>query len=102
MDKLQELIPKYTIGDPMLNSTWIGPSTLPETPLEIQELIEDAVQSSANLIYGGRPVKHEGANGLFFEPTLLADVEDHMRISNEECYGPVLTLDDVENVDEVL
>ncbi|KAK6202731.1 meiotic sister-chromatid recombination aldehyde dehydrogenase [Scheffersomyces amazonensis] len=58
-----------------------------------EELIEDAVSKGAKLIHGGKPYQHPNyPQGHYFEPTLLINVEPHMRIFQEEVFGPILTM----------
>lgn len=51
----------------------------------IQELVDDAVANGARLLNGGK-LNTQGAcaRGQFFEPTILADVTQDMRIVKEE------------------
>lgn len=40
--------------------------------------------------------------GRFFEPTLICDLEDNMTIFTDECFGPVLPIDNVDNIEEAI
>ncbi len=53
------------------------------------------------LLLGGNRVK--GMSGLYMEPTIFADVEDHMFIAQEESFGPVMVVSKFNSgdVDEV-
>jgi acyl-CoA reductase-like NAD-dependent aldehyde dehydrogenase len=71
------------------------------TPVQldiVERLVDDAVAKGARVLVGGKRAKH----GLFFQPTVLADVTPEMAIVNEETFGPVMVLmrvaDDVEAV----
>jgi acyl-CoA reductase-like NAD-dependent aldehyde dehydrogenase/choline dehydrogenase-like flavoprotein len=68
------------------------------------ELIEahvgDAVEKGARVVTGGRRV--EGAAGLFFEPTVLADVDHSMRCMVEETFGPTLPVMRVADAEEAV
>ena len=57
----------------------------------IQELVDDAVKQGARLLTGGK-VNPNLPNGLFYEPTILADVTPKMRIAQEEVFGPVMSV----------
>jgi len=47
----------------------------------------------ATLLYGGKPPADSAlAQGFFVEPTIFVDVEQSMRIANEEIFGPVLSV----------
>jgi len=53
---------------------------------KVQEHIDDAVAKGARILTGGKP--HE-LGGLFYEPTVLADVNTDMLVTNDETFGPV-------------
>ncbi|MBS9442672.1 NAD-dependent succinate-semialdehyde dehydrogenase [Photorhabdus heterorhabditis] len=56
---------------------------------KVQEHISDAVSHGACILAGGKP---HALGGLFFEPTVLADVNESMLISREETFGPIAPL----------
>lgn len=59
----------------------------------VESLIADALSKGAKLLHGGsRFVSTSAPNGLFFTPTILANVTHQMRIANEEVFGPVMTI----------
>jgi succinate-semialdehyde dehydrogenase/glutarate-semialdehyde dehydrogenase len=69
--------------------------------LEIIEAhVADAVAKGAKLLAGGR--RNPSLNGLFFEPTVLADVNHDMLIMQEETFGPVLPIMRVSDLDEAV
>jgi len=56
----------------------------------IEEHVADAVAKGARVLCGGR--RNPNLEGLFFEPTVLTDVNHDMRIMREETFGPVLPI----------
>jgi acyl-CoA reductase-like NAD-dependent aldehyde dehydrogenase len=56
----------------------------------VEEHVRDAVARGAKVLCGGR--RNPGEKGLFFEPTILVDVNHDMRIMREETFGPVLPI----------
>ncbi|AIJ09681.1 MULTISPECIES: NAD-dependent succinate-semialdehyde dehydrogenase [Edwardsiella] len=56
---------------------------------KVQALIDDALARGATLVSGGAP---HPLGGLFFQPTILCDVDESMRITHEEAFGPVAPL----------
>ncbi|GAA3151526.1 succinic semialdehyde dehydrogenase [Planomonospora alba] len=52
--------------------------------------VDDAVAKGARVLAGGRP--RPGAGPLFYEPTVLADVDESMDLCREETFGPVVSL----------
>ena len=85
-----------TIGHGLSVDTRMGPLANARRPGAIAALVEDAAAKGARVLAGGK----RGADGYFFEPTLLADVPDGADIMSNEPFGPVAvtapfsTLDD--------
>lgn len=63
----------------------------------VVEQVQDAVNKGARVLAGGKP-----GEGFAFEPTVLTDVSDEMRVMREETFGPVLPLVTVEDTDEAI
>jgi acyl-CoA reductase-like NAD-dependent aldehyde dehydrogenase len=61
--------------------------------------VRDAVSRGAKVLCGGKP-NAALLPGLFYEPTVLTNVNHSMRIVNEEVFGPVLTVITVRNDEE--
>lgn len=64
----------------------------------LQSLIEDAKAKGAKLIQGGQT----DASQNFIAPTLITNVSDDMRISQEELFGPILPIIEYVDVDKVI
>src|SRR5690606_7499905 len=63
------------------------------TPLQldlVERLVDAAVAEGARVVTGGKRAR--GAEGDYFEPTVLADVTPAMTIMREETFGPVMLL----------
>ncbi len=56
---------------------------------KVVELVEDSRSQGARVVLGG---KAHSKGGLFFEPTILADLHDGMRIARTEIFGPVFPI----------
>lgn len=65
-----------------------------------QAHLEDAVNKGAKIIYGGKPRPDLGP--LFFEPTILVEVDHSMDIMREETFGPVMPIMKVSNRTEAI
>jgi succinate-semialdehyde dehydrogenase / glutarate-semialdehyde dehydrogenase len=74
------------IGDPMLESTDLGPLARREFVADLQTQLEDAILKGGKVIPGPRP---PGGKGFFFRPVLVTDVTADMRIVKEEVFGPI-------------
>ncbi len=66
----------------------------------IERQVREAVERGARVLAGGRRNPHE--KGLFWEPTVLADVTPEMAILREETFGPVLPILRVRDEDEAV
>lgn len=64
----------------------------------IQELIDDAVAKGAILHCGGK--RNQSLDGQFYEPTLISGITPNMRISQEEVFGPVMSVSVIPNDDD--
>ena len=74
-----------TTGHGLEAGTNMGPLANIRRPAAIEALVDDASAKGARVMAGGK----RGANGFFFEPTLLADVPDSADIMSNEPFGPV-------------
>ncbi|WP_027014443.1 NAD-dependent succinate-semialdehyde dehydrogenase [Comamonas composti] len=86
MAKLQAAVEKLAVGNGMDDGTTQGPLIDTAAVEKVQELVDDALQSGARLVLGGR---RHALGGTFYEPTLLCDVPLQARIAREEVFGPV-------------
>ena len=85
------------IGDPLDRSTDHGPQNHRAHLEKLLEYAQQGVQEGAKLVYGGGQVNRPG---LFFEPTIFTNVEDHMFIAQEESFGPIMIVsvfDDIQS-----
>ena len=71
-------------GDVLDTQVQVGPLINEEGVQKVEAHIADAVQKGARLLRGGHRKE-----GLYFEPTVLADATTDMRIAREEVFGPV-------------
>ncbi len=62
--------------------------------------VEDAVERGATLLTGGKPRPDVGP--LFYEPTVLADVDESMLVRDTETFGPVATIYGFTDVEEAI
>lgn len=88
-EKVCELASRYTVGDPMANHTQLGPLISALQLSRVMGHIESAQKEGAHMALGGKRV---GSEGYFVEPTVFTQVENRMRIAQEEIFGPVLCL----------
>lgn len=90
-----------TVGDPLEESTDVGPLSSEQGRADLEELVEDALAKGATVLCGGgRPAGLD--RGWFHEPTVLTGITPDMRIHREETFGPVATLYRVADLDEAV
>jgi phenylacetaldehyde dehydrogenase len=76
------------IGDPKKQATDIGPVISEKQYKRILEYIQIGIDEGATLAYGGR-VPDELKEGFYIQPAIFTDVNNSMRIAQEEIFGPV-------------
>ena len=79
----------------------MGPVINSEARDRMISLIEDAKSSGAKLVMGGE-VPEEFKKGSYITPALLVDVNDEMRVSKEEIFGPIIPLQSFKTLDEAI
>src|SRR6185503_11341524 len=67
----------------------IGPLIDENAVVKVEEHIGDALAKGAKVLVGGH---NHSLGGLFFEPTVLTDVDTSMKVTKEETFGPVAPL----------
>lgn len=81
------------LGDPLDPATDIGPVATEQQFRKILSMIDTASSEGARLVLGGkRSHAPECGKGWFVEPTIYADVKNTMTISQQEVFGPVLSV----------
>ena len=103
LEKLLALAKTARMGDPMSLDTQIGPVTTRPQYEKVLGYIDIAKKEGAKLLLGGGPAtRAECGKGWFVEPTVFADVNNKMRIAQEEVFGPVLSVIKIKDEDEAL
>jgi aldehyde dehydrogenase (NAD+) len=88
-----------TVGDPFDPKTEQGPQVDQAQFDKIMGYIDSGRNEGAKLVCGGERV---GDRGYFVAPTVFADVQDKMKIAEEEIFGPVMSVIPFKSVDEVV
>ena len=78
---------KMKIGDPLDRSVQHGPQNHKTHLDKLVEFCQTGLKEGARLLLGG---KRADRLGLYMEPTIFCDVEDHMYIAKEESFGPIM------------
>lgn len=84
----KQKIEKLRVGEGLSSEVEMGPLIHDRQLRTVEDHVNDAVARGARLLAGGRRMPELGPN--FYAPTLLADVQQDMRIMLEETFGPAL------------
>lgn len=100
VQKLKNKISKMKIGNPMEKTTDVGPVINKKQFDTIMDYIKIGKEEGADVLVGGNKT---GDKGYYIEPTVFVNANNKMRISQEEIFGPVVTLikfkDDAEAIE---
>ena len=81
------------VGDPMDPATEVGPVVAERQRSRIEGYLDSGREEGATVaLGGGRPSGSEYAKGWYVEPTVFSDVDNKMKIAQEEIFGPVLVV----------
>jgi len=90
---------KLKIGDPLDESTEIGPLATPQIVKDIASQVERSVAAGAKLLTGGKRI---GERGNFYAPTVLTNVPRNAPAACEETFGPVASIFRVRDAEEAI
>ncbi len=99
VQKFTERAKKITVGDPLDEKTIVGPMISKNHLAKVRSYIELGPKEGATLLCGGidRPsyapaLPAHVAQGNYVWPTVFADVDNRMKIAQDEIFGPVACL----------
>jgi acyl-CoA reductase-like NAD-dependent aldehyde dehydrogenase len=95
-DLLVEGVKKLHVGDPLDNSTDVGPLIRESDALRTSAWIDEAIHAGARVLCGGK------RRGLIVEPTILTGTRPEMKVNSQEVFGPVVTVEPYKDFDEGL
>lgn len=89
---ITSIVPNIKVGNPADTSTSIGPLVSQKQYDRVQEYIQSGLDEGAELLIGGlgKPAGFEKGN--FAKPTVFVNVDNAMRIAQDEIFGPVLVV----------
>ncbi|MFD2036913.1 aldehyde dehydrogenase family protein [Belliella marina] len=76
---------KMIVGDPLDKKTEVGPLITPKEVDRVEEWVDEAVKNGAEAICGGKRI-----SDTCYEPTVLWNPSQDMKVSKEEIFGPVV------------
>ena len=87
------------VGDPMDESTDMGPLAMPQILEDVDEQVRKSVEAGAKVLTGGKPAD---GPGNFYPPTVLSEIPEDAAAYREEIFGPVASLFRISNIDEAI
>jgi len=91
-------VKKFSVGDPMLEETEIGPMVSVRQRQLVLDQLDEARSAGARFLISGEI----RGPGFFLTPSVVADVTDAMRLGSDETFGPVVALSTVADADEAV
>ena len=89
-------------GDPNNEETFLGPISNKTQYEKVQDLIQVGIDEGATLACGGVGKPDGIKNGFYVKPTVFTNVNNSMRIAQEEIFGPVICLIPYKNIEEAI
>jgi len=97
VSKFTEAVKGLKTGNVLDKDVQVGPLINKEGLSKVQDHIQDALEKGARITTGGKVIE-----GLFFQPTVLADATKDMIIAKEEVFGPVAPIFKFATEDEAI
>ncbi len=103
VERFVERAGKIKVGPGYVAETEMGPLVSKEHLEKVLSYIQIGKEEGARLACGGNRIEKNGLEkGYFVEPTVFADVEQNMRIVQEEIFGPVVCIQKFKSEEEAL
>ena len=96
VDALRDKAQKLRMGDPYREDVQLGPIVNEKQVKRVDDIVRRSIDGGARLVTGG---SHEG---LFYQPTVLADVTQDMPAWTDEIFGPVAPVTSFRTDEEAL
>lgn len=97
LSKLNYEFSKLIVGDPMNETTDIGPLAKSEFVDELHNQVVETISQGGKLICGGFKII---GDGYYYSPTIISDVESNMTIFKEETFGPVAAVIKADSIED--
>src|SRR2546427_6608405 len=95
-DLLLSGVSKLRVGDPMDETTDLGPLIRESDAIRATQWVQDAVQDGATLLCGGK------RHGSILEPTVLTGTRPDMKVNCQEVFAPVVTVEAYDDFSQAL
>ncbi len=102
VDALATTVGSMQVGDPSDPATEIGPMVAQRQQERVEKYIALGQEEGARIVLGGNGRPDGLDQGWYVRPTVFADVDNQMRIAQEEIFGPVLAVIPYDGVDDAV
>ena len=97
-EKVKQVASTYKVGNGMDPTNKVGPLVSSLQMNKVKEQVDDAIENGAKLLFQSEiPITEREQMGTFFPVTVLADVQDGMKVYREETFGPVVCISKFDN-----
>ncbi len=100
VEALVEQARALKVGSGLEDGVQVGPLVNEKARAKVEKYVEIGRSEGARLMVGGSRVALD--RGFFYQPTLFADVAPDMRIAREEIFGPVLSMIEVDSLEQAI
>ena len=98
LEAVAENAGKLKVGPSLASDSTMGPLVSDEQRTRVMDYIDEGRKAGASVLHGGEAL---GGDGYFVSPTILVNVKPDMSVVREEIFGPVLTAQRYDDLDEV-
>ncbi|MCL7940642.1 NAD-dependent succinate-semialdehyde dehydrogenase [Halomonas sp. ATCH28] len=99
LEKLARRVAQLEVGNGLDEGVVQGPLINPAAVEKVQSHVRDALDKGGRLVCGGKP---HALGGTFFQPTIIADVTEEMKVATEETFGPLAPVFRFESEEEAI
>ena len=102
LERVVERARTIRIGDPLADETELGPLAFGDQRDKVAGYVDLGRTEGARVLTGGTASDGGGLGGYFYEPTVMVDVNNDMKVVREEIFGPVVAVMPFDDEDEVV
>ncbi|MFA5957625.1 aldehyde dehydrogenase [Hyphomicrobium sp.] len=102
VDRVVSEAKKLKMGHGLSAETTLGPLISEDQLTRVNGFVEESQQNGIEVVAGGQRGAGNLASGSFYEPTVLTGAKDDDRVVKDEVFGPVLTIQKFDTVEDLM